>query len=126
MTSVYFLVFSCRVSPFCQPILLKPVMSCSLSVLSTNQTAAAAVALSQLYALVANIIFGQLCFLLAACACCQATLERKRRRCERVGQAMIGAVATVLLIWAPWFVNYVSYNGESSTQASSASPAVVC
>eukprot|EP01045_Picozoa_sp_COSAG04_P023779 COSAG04_NODE_2876_length_3437_cov_6.958658_3_plen_60_part_00 len=28
---------------------------------------------------------------------------------------MIGAVATVLLIWAPWFVNYVSYNGESPT-----------
>ena len=38
---------------------------------------------------------------------------------------MIGAVATVLLIWAPWFVNYVSYNGESPAPATRCCPVLL-
>eukprot|EP01047_Picozoa_sp_COSAG01_P122547 COSAG01_NODE_51413_length_355_cov_0.605469_1_plen_66_part_01 len=48
-----------------------------------------------LYALLINIIFGQFCFQLAACACFQAQPAGKRQRCERFGQALVLAVGVL-------------------------------
>lgn len=65
-----------------------------------------------LYALVALVIFGQVCFQLGAmCACAQAREAWTRRCCETVGQLLLLAIGIGLIACTPPLVVYVSFNG---------------
>lgn len=61
-----------------------------------------------MYALLANVIFGQVCFCFAMCACCQAKPMKTRRRWERCGQATVLLVGIVLGVCCPWFLTYIA------------------
>lgn len=61
-----------------------------------------------MYALVANVVFGQVCFCLAMCCCCQAKPMRTRNRWERCGQAAVVLVGAILGLTMPWFLTYIA------------------
>merc|ERR1719215_2411271 len=61
------------------------------------------------YQLLANIIFGQLHFQLAACGCCQRARHATRKKWYIVAWSLMGITAPVILFSLPFFIRYAVY-----------------
>lgn len=66
---------------------------------------------AMVYQLVANVLFGQLHFQLAACGCCQRRGNQTRKRWYMVAWGAMACTLPALLVPSPLFVAYAAYNG---------------